>query len=846
MSQASARRLVSTQPGPLGRAAFIPYLSLGLAVLLGAWPVEGLAAPSVGPPVVFPPEMATGVPTLLTVTSSISTTPDYPLIENSVNLVRVSPTGEIVVGVGFLGVMRDDGASGDAKAGDGIFTLQLTLTETSDLRLRVVAAFRTPRTSTLSEVVTVPVRLDTAPPQLQIAPANGSTVNTTMPLIEIAWTDHGSGVNPSTLSLLIDGVNYSSSVVAVPGGAVYFIQLSGGQHLVTVRIRDRSGNEASTFSQFRVSAFTVSPEATPTSGPVPLTVRFTTKAEYTDGAILRYRWDFQGDGVYEHVDPGAQNYTFTYTQKGSFTATLEVLNSRDETIRATIPISVTSRPPVPSAGVNPSNGAVPLAVAFSGTATDPDGTIARYEWDVDGNGVFDFTSTTTGNTTHTYAAPGTFNAVFRVTDNDGTIATAVATATAVRVGPAGSPTATITAPNAPRTVVAPTTVAFSGTGSDPGGSIVRYEWDFNGDGTYEYSSATTAATSFQYVSPGTFTAALRVTDNAGLTGIDTVDITVNIAATLSIFEDNTCRPDQGGSATIRTTLGGSTRIILLLRNRQGQTVRTLLNGVDRAAGTYSDAWDCRTAAGDVVPEGVYYAVLQYLASGEVRSIDLTTTTGGALGGHAYVMEGNSCGNCPFRPLNDDLLDADFTLPSAAEMSLSIRLFASPFEEVVSIFDRKLFGTGTHRIQWDGADVQGRLVAPPPGGQFMFSLVRYTLPDNAIFVSGRPQITNVTADPNYFNPGTGDFVNPGSPQTTLSFTVSKPSTIVLQVFNTTTDRLVRTLSKTVGGAGADTIAWDGRTDGGVMADRGDYRLSLRAVDSNGNQSIVHYSRVRVFH
>src|SRR5439155_22913868 len=117
---------------------------------------------------------------------------------------------------------------------------------------------------------------------------------------------------------------------------------------------------------------------------------------------------------------------------------------------------------------------------------------AKYEWDFQGDGVFDYASTTTGNTTFTYTTPGTYNAVFRVTDNQGLTGTAVATATAVRVGPPGSPTATIAVPSTPLTRNAPATISFNGTGSDLGGSIAKYEWDFNGDGIYDYSSATTA------------------------------------------------------------------------------------------------------------------------------------------------------------------------------------------------------------------------------------------------------------------------------------------------------------------------------------------------------------------
>jgi hypothetical protein len=52
---------------------------------------------------------------------------------------------------------------------------------------------------------------------------------------------------------------------------------------------------------------------------------------------------------------------------------------------------------------------------------------------------------------------------------------------------------------------------------DPDGTIVLYEFDFDGDGVYDYSSSVPASTSFTYVIPGTYTVVLRVTDNDGLT-----------------------------------------------------------------------------------------------------------------------------------------------------------------------------------------------------------------------------------------------------------------------------------------------------------------------------------------
>jgi hypothetical protein len=79
-------------------------------------------------------------------------------------------------------------------------------------------------------------------------------------------------------------------------------------------------------------------------------------------------------------------------------------------------------------------------------------------------------------------------------------------------------------------------ITFDASGSyDPDGSIDLYEWDFDGDGVYDVSSATSTAI-FTWGDDHTGTVELRVTDNNGLSGTDTATITVNnVAPTASFY-----------------------------------------------------------------------------------------------------------------------------------------------------------------------------------------------------------------------------------------------------------------------------------------------------------------------
>jgi len=69
-------------------------------------------------------------------------------------------------------------------------------------------------------------------------------------------------------------------------------------------------------------------------------------------------------------------------------------------------------------------------------------------------------------------------------------------------------------------------VQFAGAGTDEDGEVVKYEWDLNGDGIFEFKSDDSGITTFIYNDEGEFVTTLRVTDNDGHTNTDERLITV--------------------------------------------------------------------------------------------------------------------------------------------------------------------------------------------------------------------------------------------------------------------------------------------------------------------------------
>jgi PKD repeat protein len=170
-------------------------------------------------------------------------------------------------------------------------------------------------------------------------------------------------------------------------------------------------------------------------------------------------------------------------------------------------------------------------VFFNGTGSDSDGTIVAYEWTSDIDGVLsdeeDFSTTGLSVGNHTIT--------FRVQDNDGLWSdpqencencSTNASVSGISLWIYAAPVA-----NAGENVsITPNVlVQFSGAGTDKDGNIVNYEWDFDGNGVYEWSSSENGLTTYVYNNEGTFTAVLRVTDNDGFTATDSRIITVSKA-----------------------------------------------------------------------------------------------------------------------------------------------------------------------------------------------------------------------------------------------------------------------------------------------------------------------------
>ena len=150
-------------------------------------------------------------------------------------------------------------------------------------------------------------------------------------------------------------------------------------------------------------------------------------------------------------------------------------------------------------------------VSFDASASsDPDGSIARYEWDLDGDGSFETDGGSSPTTSHSFADDGTYAVGLRVTDDGGGTDTATQEVTVANRPPVAAITFSPPSPK-PRQ-----TVTFDASGStDPDGQIVAYRWDLDGDGSFETDTGSTPHANRAFDLPGGYTVSVRVTDDDG-------------------------------------------------------------------------------------------------------------------------------------------------------------------------------------------------------------------------------------------------------------------------------------------------------------------------------------------
>jgi PKD repeat protein len=289
-----------------------------------------------------------------------------------------------------------------------------------------------------------------------------------------------------------------------------------GTYQVNLRVTDNNSAIGTASTTITVNAATppvADIQADVTTGDAPLDVNFTAAFSTDDVFIVNYEFDFDGDGVFETDNGPNPNAQHTYGSTGQYDAAVRVTDTDNLTDTASITITVTGDPGAPVADIqaDTDTGFAPLHVEFDASGSTDDGLITKYEWDWGNDGIYEDESSPFPNIGHDFNTPGTYLVWVKVTDDESKTGTA---SMMIQVNPPGPSGPQAIQYANPRYGPVGQKVDFDASESySTDGAIVKYEWDIDGDGTFEIDNGTDPMYTHSFGAAGVYDATVRITDD---------------------------------------------------------------------------------------------------------------------------------------------------------------------------------------------------------------------------------------------------------------------------------------------------------------------------------------------
>ncbi len=240
---------------------------------------------------------------------------------------------------------------------------------------------------------------------------------------------------------------------------------------------------------------------------------------------IHFTWVSDKEGVLSH----AVNFNTTSLSPGVHTITLYCDDAHEQNVSTSIIITILTPNILPTANAGEDIVAfINETVELLGSAWDEDGSIVRYKWDFDGDGIFDWNQTSNQMVAYTYAELGLYHPVFWIMDDRGdvdedTINITVTYRNSPPVPRAGEELDVFTGDKC----------ILNGTGSyDPnmnyGDLIVTYGWNCTSHFNFSLNQSDSPEPHFTPTMAGIYTFKLSVKDINGAWSLweDTVNVTV--------------------------------------------------------------------------------------------------------------------------------------------------------------------------------------------------------------------------------------------------------------------------------------------------------------------------------
>ena len=243
------------------------------------------------------------------------------------------------------------------------------------------------------------------------------------------------------------------------------------------------------------------------TNPRPWATQQTVEAIRAAGGEVRYT---------EYAEVGHNTWNRAYREKDFFEWMLG--KQRENT-----PVTP-NQAPLANAGADKNITLPTNSTSFTGTASDPDGTIATYKWEKIEGPAATLSGTNSATLSLSNLVEGTYTFLFSVTDNSGAI---TSDEVMLIVNPAANQAPAVSAGTDKSVTLPVSTASFTAAASDPDGTVASYLWEKVSGPEVSLSGASSATVTANNLVEGVYIFKVTVTDNTGAKAWDEVQLTVN-------------------------------------------------------------------------------------------------------------------------------------------------------------------------------------------------------------------------------------------------------------------------------------------------------------------------------
>jgi Secretion system C-terminal sorting domain len=444
------------------------------------------------------------------------------------------------------------------------------------------------------------MQLDVNPAPINNLPptANaGNDQSITLPINTITLSGIGTASNGNIVAYSWTKITGSNNgIITNPGNPISTVTgLVQGTYQYELKVTDNNGAIAKDTMQVVVNPAILNTPPIANAGKdqsiaLPInTITLDGIAEAPNSTISSYSWSKIAGPTNSGVitNPNDLNSTVTGLVQGVYQYELKVTDNNGAIVKDTMQVTVNppvkNQPPASNAGPDQSITLPTNTITLSGSGTDPNGSILSYSWTKIIGSNASITSANAASSTVTGLVEGIYQFELKVTDNNGAVAKDTMMVT---VNPAPVPPSVNA--GADQSITLPTnTITLSGTANPAtGNTIVSFNWlKITGPASSgSITSANTSTTTVTGLIPGIYQFELRVTDNNGTIGKDTMQLIVyapNVAPTVNAGADQsiTLPANSINLSGVATDIDGTINAVTWTKISGGAAVITNINSL---------------------------------------------------------------------------------------------------------------------------------------------------------------------------------------------------------------------------------------------------------------------------